>query len=257
MRCIATALLSLSLLLGVAGVANAQLFSDKEARAKARENQKSIENIAAIIRDLNNKIEDLTQKNKNLTQQLAILTQDLQAQKDKIRSLNGNAEVLKNALENVETTSQADIQQIQSSLSDLFSNIRQLEENIAQNAVQNEIELIAQADEHVASQRYSEAIETYQLLLSNYPNSANQPQILLNLSNLYFLQADYPSALALSEQLTNTPTAPTHLLPDAFLIFAKSLLQLDREAEGYKKLAQILLQYPDAPAAQEARAILE
>ena len=118
--------------------------------------------------------------------------------------------------------------------------------------------LISSAAEEYSGKQYNEAITDYKKILENYPNSKYAKEALVNISESYYLNGNYPEAIYYYEKSINDKTIDGETL-EIKKIFADSYFKIadshydikdfSKAGENYRKsvgyLEQILQKYPE------------
>jgi len=239
--------------LGWAGAASAQLFSDPEMKRRVdelrQEQQANQQRIDAR----------LTAIEAAAVERRAIL--DLSGQIDALRAelarTRGQIEVMVNQLENTEKR-QRDL------YVDIDTRLRRLEQVKEQAALapdrpgadagptEAEKKAYEGALNHFKLGNYSAAIDMLQGMLASYPNSKLAPNAQYWIGMGYSGRRDYRQAIAAHQKvIAGWPTDPK--ASDAMLSIASSHEALGERAAAQKTLQEVMAKYPGSPAAANAK----
>lgn len=96
---------------------------------------------------------------------------------------------------------------------------------------------------------YSDAIKSWQTLVSNYPKSKKAPEALFRISDLLFKAQQYEKALTgFQEILSRWPKDP--IAEDAMLAVAEVYYNSDQEAKAVKVYEDFMKKYPESKKVQ-------
>ncbi len=217
--------------------AHAGLFDDSEAR-------RAILDIRSRIDAINARVETKADKTSSLN--LSVQNERLDQE---IAKLRGQIEVLANELTN--------IQQWQKDFYvDIDARLHNLE---PQKISVDGQEVSVSANDQKA---YDTAVATFKsgdyrtaaLAFSNFIRSSAGlvPSAQYWLGNAYYAQRDYKNAIA-AQQVVVTQYADNPKAADALLNISSSYMELKNKPASKKTLEQLLVQYPNTPAAQTAK----
>lgn len=103
-----------------------------------------------------------------------------------------------------------------------------------------------------SSGKYKNAVNSSNIFLSRYPNSANCPEVLYQRGRIYCLLGLYEKAL--NELYSFIHKYPTHkFLPSAYYWVAESLYLSGKLQESRDVFSRILLNYPTSVKAEQAK----
>lgn len=109
--------------------------------------------------------------------------------------------------------------------------------------------LFQQGKVYEIQEYYSDAIKSWQALVSNYPKSKRAPEALFKISDLLFKAQQYEKALAgFQEILTRWSKDP--IAEDAMLSIAEVYYNSDQEAKAVKAYEDFMKKYPDSKKVQ-------
>lgn len=257
--------LALALLLGMAGVSHAGLFSDDEAHRKIDELQKQ------TTQQMQGMEARMAKMESQLTGQgMVDLLNQLEALKADLNKLRGQMEVQTHELETTQKR-QKDL------YADLDARLRNLERPGSANAIgagpAAKQASPATGDKAVAAQpadqaeesraydaalnqfkvgNYQGAIAGFQNFLKSYPTSGSAPSAQYWIGNSYFAQRDFKAALEAQRKLLAT-YPNSQKVPDAMLNMASSQTELKDTAGARKTLEELVAKYPVSGAAELAQ----
>ena len=115
----------------------------------------------------------------------------------------------------------------------------------------------AQAKKQFEDKQYDAALQGFGLYLkSTESRGTYAQQAYLNSALIYFEKQDYQAAaIAAATLIEKFPKSS--LIPDARLIYAKSLIPLDKKSEAKTYLQSIIQDYPKSKAVKEAKTVLK
>jgi tol-pal system protein YbgF len=219
--------------------AQAEFFSDDEAR-------KAILEIRSRLTNIQNELNAKADKSNSL---------DLNNQNEQLRQevsrLRGQIEVLTNELANTQKR-QKDF------YVDLDGRLRKLEpQQLTVDGKEVTVEQGEQRSYEAAlaffkAGDYRNAGTSFQDFTRRYPKSGLAPSAQYWLGNTYYAQRDYRNAIA-TQQVVVKNYADSPKAPDALLNIASCHMELKDKAAAKKTLETLIAQYPDAPAAQTAK----
>lgn len=219
--------------------AQAQLFSDDEAR-------KAILAIRERLNNMQNEINAKADKSGNL---------DFSNQNEQLRQeiarLRGQVEVLANELANAQKR-QKDF------YVDLDTRLRQLEPQKV--TIDGQEVTLEQAERRAYDAAlayfkdgdYRNAGAAFYDFTRRYPQSALTAAAQYWLGNTYYAQRDYRNAIAAQQVVVNNHPDNAKA-PDALLNIASCYMELKDRAAAKKTLETLVAKYGDSPAAQAAR----
>ncbi len=109
--------------------------------------------------------------------------------------------------------------------------------------------LFQQGKVYEIQEYYSDAIKSWQALVSNYPKSKRAAEALFKISDLLFKAQQFEKALAgFQEILTRWPKDP--IAEDAMLSIAEVYYNSDQEAKAVKAYEDFMKKYPDSKKVQ-------
>lgn len=219
--------------------AQAQLFSDDEARRAILELRARLNNMQSEINakaDKTNSL-DLNNQNEQLRQEIA--------------RLRGQVELLTNELANTQKR-QKDF------YVDLDNRLRKLEPQMV--VVDGKEGMVEQAEQraydaalaYFKAGDYRNAGASFFDFTRRYPQSVLAPSAQYWLGNTYYAQRDYRNAINAQQVVVkNYPDSPK--AADAMLNIASCQMELKERAAAKKTLETLIAQYPESPAAQTAQ----
>ncbi len=143
-------------------------------------------------------------------------------------------------------------------LDELNSKIDNLESSVKKtNTTVMPTEIYAQAKKQFDAKQYDSALKGFGLYLkSTEYKGASAQEAYLNIAKIYYEQQDYNSAaVAAATLMEKFPNSS--LMANARLIYAKSIIPLDKTDEAKDYLDSILEDYPKSKEAKEAQTILK
>ena len=262
--------LALALLALAAGVAQAGLFDDDEARkqisdlrnelrtqaadfrAQIAADQKAADNRVARLEDGFARLEGA------LRDRVLDLAQSIDELKRDLAGLRGQIEVLVNQGGTLERR-QKDL------YVDLDARMRKLEQ--AQNQI---VEKAAQVERDVQTEKqnyetalnqfkvgnYQASIAAFQTFMVNYPNSQLVPSAQYWVGNAYYALRDYKVAIAAQEKVLKS-WPDNSKAPDAMLNIASAQAELGDQKSARETLRVLTQRYPSSPAADQAKQRLQ
>ena len=287
----AAGLCALLLLCGAAGIAQAGLFDDEEARKQIAAEKKRVDDLAADIKSQQQAVDSRVGKLEEAMKSQALLDlfTQIEALKVELNKLRGQIEVLTNSVENT-TKRQRDM------YFDLDTRITRMEQQggaggpvgaapgapaapvaaaaapaataaapaLAPAAAAAAPAATAPGDpaaesrtyEAAQAQRrignYQGAIVAFQNFIKQYPKSNLAPRAQYWIGDSYFNLRDFKLAIAGQQTLVKTyPESPT--VPDAMLNIASSQIEMGESIAGKKSLEEIVSKFPISDAADKAK----
>lgn len=256
--------LACALLLGMAGVAHAGLFSDDEARKKVDELQKQTTAMETRMAKMESQLTG---------QGMVDLLNQLEALKADLNKLRGQLEVQTHELETTQKR-QKDL------YADLDARLRNIEKPGAANAAAVAPPAAQQASPQSASAKgvaqaapaadqaesapydaalnlfkvgnYQGAIAGFQNFLKSYPTSGLAASAQYWIGNSYFAQRDYKAARDAQRKLLEI-YPNSQKVPDAMLNLASCQTELGETAAARKTLEELVAKYPVSSAAELAQ----
>ena len=118
-------------------------------------------------------------------------------------------------------------------------------------------EIYAQAKKQFEEKQYDAALQGYGLYLKTTESRGTYAEdAYLNSATIYFDKQDYQAAaIAAATLMEKFPK--TSLMPNARLLYAKSILKLNKKDEAKTYLTSISQDYPKSKAAKEAKTLLK
>ncbi len=239
----------------VSGPATAGLFADDDAR-------KQVQQLEERIVKLEEALARTDEDSRVRIRSLLDLQMQLEAQAAELRKLRGQNEELAHSLQDAEKR-QKDY------YVDLDERLRHFEsaggaprpqnaaksvegeKGVAQPAV-NEEKSFEAAYGLYKAENYQNAASAFRDFLRQFPQSANEANVLYWMGNAYFLTKDYANSLDSYESLVGKyPDHPR--VPEAMLNIAECQLELKNKNEAKKTLKQITMQFPGSDAADKAK----
>ena len=104
--------------------------------------------------------------------------------------------------------------------------------------------------------KYDEAVQALQGFVSRNPQHELAPNAMYWLGEAYYVRRDYPSALAAFQGLLKDYPG-NRKTPDALLKVGYCQVELKQTGPARTTLARVVQEFPDTPAAAEAKARLE
>ena len=143
-------------------------------------------------------------------------------------------------------------------LDDLSSKIDNLDTSVKNsNTTVMPSEIYAQAKKQFEEKQYESALQGFGLYLkATESHGVSAQEAYLNIARIYFEQKDYQSAAVTAATLMEKFPKST-LMASARLVYAKSILQLNKKEEAKNYLESILQDYPKSKAAKEAQNVLK
>ncbi len=118
-------------------------------------------------------------------------------------------------------------------------------------------EIYAQAKKQFEEKQYDAALQGYGLYLKSTESRGTYAQeAYLNSATIYLEKQDYQAAAIASATLMEK-FPKSSLMPDARLIYAKSIINLDKKDEAKTYLKSISQDFPKSKAAKEAKTLLK
>ena len=109
----------------------------------------------------------------------------------------------------------------------------------------------------LSHQQYDSALKGFGLYLKTTDSKGTSAQeAYLNIARIYYEQGDYQSAAVTAATLMEKFPKGS-LMASARLVYAKSIIPLDKTEEAKNYLESILEDYPKSKAAKEAATILK
>ena len=219
--------------------AQAQLFSDDEARRAIIQLRERVNNMQSEINTKMDKAGTLDLHNEN------------EALRQEIARLRGQIEVLNNELANTQKR-QKDF------YVDLDNRLRKLE---PQKVVVDGQEITVQQVEQRAYEAalayfregdYRNAAAAFYDFTQRYPQSELAPSAQYWLGNTYYAQRDYTNAIAAHKVVLDKYQKHSRA-PEALLNIASCHIELKDRAAAREALEMLIARYPDSPAASTAR----
>ena len=129
--------------------------------------------------------------------------------------------------------------------------------NKPQNTTVFPSEIYAQAKKQFEEKQYDAALQGYGLYLKTTESRGTYAQeAYLNSAKIYLEKQDHQAAaIAAATLMEKFPKSS--LIPDARLIYAKSILKLNKKDEAKTYLTSIGQDYPKSKAAKEAKTLLK
>ncbi len=288
----AAGLCALLLLCGAAGIAQAGLFDDEEARKQIAAEKKRVDDLAADIRNQQQAVDSRVGKLEEAMKSQALLDlfTQIEALKVELNKLRGQIEVLNNSVENT-TKRQRDM------YLDLDTRITRMEQQggaggpvgaapgapaapvaaaapvtaapaaptpataaaaAAALAATAPGDPAAESRTYEAAQaqrrigNYQGAIVAFQNFIKQYPKSNLAPRAQYWIGDSYFNLRDFK--LAIAGQQTLVKTYPeSPTVPDAMLNIASSQIEMGESIAGKKSLEEIVSKFPISDAADKAK----
>ena len=277
----AAGLCALLLLCGAAGIAQAGLFDDEEARKQIAAEKKRVDDLAADIKSQQQAVDSRVGKLEEAVKSQALLDlfTQIEALKGELNKLRGQIEVLTNSVENT-TKRQRDM------YFDLDTRITRMEQQGGAGgpvgaapvaaaapaataaapalapaaapaatapgdpAAESRTYEAAQAQRRIGN--YQGAIVAFQNFIKQYPKSNLAPRAQYWIGDSYFNLRDFKLAIAGQQTLVKTyPESPT--VPDAMLNIASSQIEMGESIAGKKSLEEIVSKFPISDAADKAK----
>lgn len=143
-------------------------------------------------------------------------------------------------------------------LDDLSSKIDNLEATIKNsNTTVLPTEIYAQAKKQFDEKQYDSALKGFGLYLkATESKGVSAQEAYLNIARIYYEQKEYQSAAVTAATLMEK-FPKSSLMASARLIYAKSILPLNKKDEAKNYLNSILEDYPKSKSAKEAQTILK
>lgn len=143
-------------------------------------------------------------------------------------------------------------------LDNLSSKIDNLEASVKNsNTTMLPSEIYAQAKKQFEEKQYESALQGFGLYLkATESRGVSAQEAYLNIAKIYFEQKEYKSAAVTAATLMEK-FPKSSLMASARLIYAKSVLQLNKKEEAKNYLESILQDYPKSKAAKEAQTVLK
>ena len=118
-------------------------------------------------------------------------------------------------------------------------------------------EIYTQAKKQFDEKQYASALHGFGLYLKATEYSgASAQEAYLNIAKIYYEQQEYNSAAVTAATLMEK-FPKSSLIANARLIYAKSIIPLDKKEEAINYLESILEDYPKSKAAKEAQTVLK
>lgn len=129
--------------------------------------------------------------------------------------------------------------------------------NKPQNTAVFPSEIYAQAKKQFETKQYDAALQGYGLYLKSTESRGTHAQeAYLNSALIYLEKQDYQAAaIAAATLMEKFPESS--LMPDARLLYAKSIINLDKKDEAKTYLKSISHDFPKSKAAKEAKTLLK
>lgn len=143
-------------------------------------------------------------------------------------------------------------------LDDLGSKIDNLEASLKNtNTTVLPTEIYAQAKKQFEEKKYDSALKGFGLYLkATESNGVSAQEAYLNIAKIYYEQKEYKSAAVTAATLMEK-FPKSSLMANARLIYAKSILPLNKKEEAKNYLNSITQDYPKSKAAKEAQTVLK
>jgi len=143
-------------------------------------------------------------------------------------------------------------------LDDLSAKIDNLESSVKKtNTTVMPTEIYAQAKKQFEEKQYDSALKGFGLYLkATESRGVSAQEAYINIAKIYFEQKEYQSA-AITAATLMEKFPKSSLIPDARLLYAKSVLPLNKKDEAKNYLDSIIQDYPKSKAAKEAKTILK
>ena len=143
-------------------------------------------------------------------------------------------------------------------IDNLSSKIDNLEASVKNaNTTVLPTEIYAQAKKQFEEKQYDSALQGFGLYLkaTEYKGASAQ-EAYLNIARIYLEQKEYKSAAVTAATLMEK-FPKSSLMASARLVYAKSIIPLDKKEEAKNYLESIIQDYPKSKAAKEAATVLK
>lgn len=248
-------------------VAEAQLFSDNEARIRLDDHQAQLRQFAAHIVEIRKQNSAINEKLSATNQQLGRISQRLQQAEAGIRELRGaqeeQSETIRREREDegdaIKTRMTATEEQL-AELRELLDGIRAEAAGISRDIgelyafveLPPEQDLYDSAFAEFQGRRYQSALDGFRRVQKFYPNGKFQVNVGYWISNALLALGDYDAVVVAAQDLISRHPQ-SDKTPDAMLVMARALLQLGRETEAREVLRRLIDEHSTSLAADKAR----
>ncbi len=259
-----------ALVFSLAPAAEAQLFSDTEARARLDDHQKQLKQFADHIVELRKQSaisERISEQLGATNQQLGRISQRLQKAEAELRQLRGAQDEQNENLRRRRTGENAAIESRVVATEEQLAELRELLESIRLESatiglnvselsaiiqLPPEQELYDSAFAEFQGRRYQSALDGFRRVQRFYPDGKFQVNVGYWISNSLLALGDYEAVVVAAQDLI-TRHPDSDKAPDAMLVMARALSRLGREVEAKDVLLRIINEHSTSLAADKAR----
>ena len=244
------AALSAALWLAGAGLAQAALFDDDEARRQVTNLRIQVEASQKTVNERMANIEAAVQDRRALVD----LAAQLDALKQEIARLRGQNETLLNQVENLERRQKDLYVDLDTRFRKLEQAQAQLQDKVAtpEREAAREKEVYEGALNQFRQNNFGSAITAFQAFMSSFPSSQLAPSAQYWIGNAYYALRDYKNAIAAQQKVVAT-WPDNAKASDALLNIASSQSEMNDARAARETLQLLVKKYPTSPAAEQAK----